>query len=228
MKKIIIAIDGYAACGKSTTAKAVASELNYTYLDSGAMYRAVTLYFIENHINITDPKAVAKGLQEIDIEFHLNNDNGYFETFLNGLNVEGEIRRMEVSEKVSDVSALPEVRKAMVAIQHKLGKKKGIVMDGRDIGTYVFPDAELKIFMVASMEARAFRRQQEFLESNYLINLDDVKQNLIERDQKDTTRQVSPLKKAEDAIEIDTTHITIEEQVEKIIELATGKMVEYG
>jgi CMP/dCMP kinase len=226
MKKIVIAIDGYSACGKSTTAKAVASKLGYLYLDSGAMYRAVTLYFDQHYININNSKEVDKALEEIHITFILNPKLMYNETYLNGLNVEEEIRKMYVSERVSEVSALPQVRKALVAQQRKLGRKKGVVMDGRDIGTVVFPDAELKIFMLADFQIRAERRQKELLEKDQLLNLEEVKENLRKRDFLDTTRQESPLKKAEDAYIIDTTFITIEEQVEEIIKLATSKMIE--
>ncbi|CAN5395906.1 (d)CMP kinase [soil metagenome] len=226
MKKIIIAIDGYSACGKSTTAKAVARKLGYLYLDSGAMYRAVTLYFYQHYINLTNPKEVEKALENIHITFILNPKLLYNETYLNGLNVEEEIRKMYVSEKVSEVSALPQVRKALVAQQRKLGKKKGVVMDGRDIGTVVFPDAELKIFMMADFQIRAERRQKELLEKYQLLNLEEVKKNLQKRDFLDTTRRESPLKKSEDAHVIDTTFITIEEQVEEIINLATSKMIE--
>ena len=160
MKKITIAIDGYSACGKSTTAKAVAAILGYTYIDSGAMYRAVTLYFLDNYVSLTNEKEIERALQKIDIGFKKNPDNNRHEICLNGLNVEADIRKMRISEMVSPVSAIPQVRKAMVAIQQKMGKKKGIVMDGRDIGTVVFPDAELKLFMTADINVRAERRQQ--------------------------------------------------------------------
>lgn len=226
MKKIVIAIDGYSACGKSTTAKAVARKLEYLYLDSGAMYRAVTLYFHQHYINLTNPRDIEKALENIHITFILNPKLMYNETYLNGLNVEEEIRKMYISERVSEVSALPQVRKALVAQQRKLGKKKGVVMDGRDIGTVVFPEAELKIFMMADFQIRAERRQKELLEKDQLLNLEEVKANLQKRDFLDTTRLESPLKKAEDAHVIDTTFITIEEQVEEIINLATSKMIE--
>jgi cytidylate kinase len=226
MKKIVIAIDGYSACGKSTTAKAVARKLKYLYLDSGAMYRAVTLYFHQHYINLTNPRDIEKALENIHISFILNPKLMYNETYLNGLNVEEEIRKMYVSERVSEVSALPQVRKALVAQQRKLGEKKGVVMDGRDIGTVVFPEAELKIFMMADFQIRAERRQKELLEKDQLLNLEEVKANLQKRDFLDTTRQESPLKKAEDAHIIDTTFITIDEQVEEIINLATTKMIE--
>ncbi len=224
MKKIIIAIDGYSACGKSTTAKEVAKELNYRYIDSGAMYRAVTLYFLDHHVSITNPKEVEKALQEIHITFIINS-KGISETFLNGINIESAIRKMRISENVSQVSAIREVRLAMVDQQRKLRKERGIVMDGRDIGTVVFPEAELKVFLTADMLVRAFRRQKEFLEKNDLVDIDEIVDNLTKRDQIDSTRKESPLIKADKAISIDTTHITIDEQVDEVIRLALTKMV---
>jgi CMP/dCMP kinase len=224
MKKIIIAIDGYSACGKSTTAKEVARELNYRYIDSGAMYRAVTAYFLDHHVSLTNPKEVERALGEIRITFIVNS-KGISETFLNGISVEGAIRKMRISENVSQVSALRDVRVAMVEQQRKLGKEKGIVMDGRDIGTVVFPDAELKIFLTADMLVRAFRRQKELLERNDLIDIDEIIDNLTKRDQIDSNRKESPLVKAENAITIDTTHITIDEQVDEVIRLALTKMI---
>jgi cytidylate kinase len=226
MKKIIIAIDGYSACGKSTTAKAVASRLGYAYIDTGAMYRATTLYFAEHYINLTDPKAVLKALENIHINFIYNPKSDKSETYLNGLNVEDEIRKMYISEQVSEVSALPDVRKTMVALQKKMGKKRGVVMDGRDIGTEVFPDAELKLFMMADMMVRAHRRQQELFEKKQIVPLDDIVDNLQKRDYLDTTRKEGPLRKADDATVLDTTYITIDEQVDFIINLAVGKMIE--
>lgn len=226
MKKIVIAIDGYSACGKSSTAKIVAAKLNYAYIDSGAMYRAVTYYFLQNYVNQTNPKAVKKALNSIHIEFHHNSRSGENETYLNGLNVENEIRKMEVSNNVSEVSALADVRTCMVEQQRKMGKKKGVVMDGRDIGTAVFPEAELKIFMTADFEARAARRQKELLEKKQLVDLEEVKANLNKRDHIDTTRKENPLRKAEDAHVIDTTHVTLEEQVDLILDLASAKIVE--
>lgn len=226
MKKIVIAIDGYSACGKSSTAKIVAAKLNYAYIDSGAMYRAVTYYFLQNYVNQTNPKAVKKALDSIQIEFHHNSRSGENETYLNGLNVESEIRKMEVSNNVSEVSALADVRSCMVEQQRKMGKKKGVVMDGRDIGTAVFPDAELKIFMTADFEARAARRQKELLEKKQLVDLEEVKANLAKRDHIDTTRKENPLRKAADAHIIDTTHVTLEEQVDLILDLASAIFVE--
>jgi CMP/dCMP kinase len=224
MRKIIIAIDGYSACGKSTTAKEVAKELNYRYIDSGAMYRAVTLYFLDHHVSITNPKEVERALREIKITFVINS-KGTSETFLNGINVEGPIRKMRISENVSQISAIKDVRVAMVDQQRKLGKDKGIVMDGRDIGTVVFPNAELKIFLTADMLVRAFRRQKELLEKNDLVDIDEIIDNLTKRDQIDSNRKESPLIKAENALSIDTTHITIDEQVDEVIRLALTKMI---
>ncbi len=223
MKKIIIAIDGYSACGKSTTAKEVAKELNYRYIDSGAMYRAVTVYFLDHHVSITNLREVDKALGEVRITFVINS-KGISETFLNGITVESAIRKMRISENVSQVSAIKNVRVAMVEQQRKLGKEKGIVMDGRDIGTVVFPDAELKIFATADMLVRAFRRQKELLEKNDLVDIDEIIDNLTKRDQIDSTRKESPLIKAQNAISIDTTHITIDEQVDEVIRLALTKM----
>lgn len=225
MKKIVLAIDGYSACGKSTTAKAVAIILGYTYIDSGAMYRAVTLYFHQHHISLTNKKEVVKALENIDISFHINEKTGLAETFLNGLNVENEIRKMYISENVSQVSCLAEVRKAMVAQQRKLGKKKGVVMDGRDIGTVVFPDAELKIFMEADIYVRAGRRQEELLQRNQMVGLDEIINNLKKRDHIDSTRKESPLRKADDAVVLDTSFLTFEEQVDEIINLALGTIL---
>lgn len=225
MEKIVIAIDGYSACGKSTTAKAVAQLLKYVYVDTGAMYRAVTVYFIDNYINITDPKQVNKALESIELEFERDPDGQDCEIFLNGINVATRIREMQVSEQVSQVSAISQVREKMVVQQRKMGKRKGVVMDGRDIGTVVFPDAELKIFMKADLNVRAARRQAELLERGHLVNLDEIKQNLVHRDKIDTTRKVSPLKQSDDAYVIDTTHMTFSEQVEEIINLATAVMI---
>jgi CMP/dCMP kinase len=224
LRKIVIAIDGYSACGKSTTAKEVAKVLGYRYIDSGAMYRAVTLYFLDSHISLTNPKEISRALDQITISF-LVNAKKQTETFLNGLSVEHEIRDMRISEMVSPVSTLKEVRQAMVAQQRRMGREKGIVMDGRDIGTVVFPDAELKVFMTADVIIRAIRRQQELLERDTLVDLDEVIDNIRKRDQIDTTRVESPLRKAEDAIAIDTTHITLDEQVEQVIRLALSRML---
>lgn len=224
MRKIIVAIDGYSACGKSTTAKKVAQILGYYYVDSGAMYRAVTVYFLENHISLTNPNEINRALANIQVSFKIN-PQGITETYLNGLNVERKIRKMQISEWVSRVSAIKEVREAMVEAQRKIGKRKGIVMDGRDIGTVVFPEAELKLFLTADLLVRAFRRQKELLERDELVDLDNVIANLRERDELDSSREVSPLRQAKDAIVIDTTHVTIDEQVDEAIRLATARMI---
>ena len=224
MQKIVIAIDGYSGCGKSSTAKAVAQILGYTYIDSGAMYRAATLHFLNHHVVLSNPKEVNKYLESLEISFHLNHDNGKQETFLNGLNVEDEIRSMRVSDYVSEVSKIKEVRTELVAQQQKMGKKKGVVMDGRDIGTVVFPTAELKVFMSADLNIRAERRQKELLERGELVALEKIVQNLAERDQVDTTRQESPLRKAEDAVELDTSLLEFEDQVNQIVSFAKEKI----
>ena len=218
MREIIIAIDGYSGCGKSTTAKLVAAEIDYSYIDTGAMYRATTLYFLENHVRLTNDKEVKEALDNIDIEFKVNAKTHESETFLNGLNVEKQIRKMRVTEHVSPVSALSAVRDKMVAQQQKMGKKKTVVMDGRDIGTNVFPEAELKFFMTADLTIRAQRRQAELNKKGQRVGLEDIIANLEERDRIDTTRSESPLRKAEDAHLLDTTNLTIEAQVQYIID----------
>ena len=214
IRKIIIAIDGYSSCGKSTTAKIVAARLGYGYIDTGAMYRAVALYFIENNISLTNPKEISRALNEIQISFHNNPKNNLNETFLNGVNVEKEIRKMFVSDRVSEVSAIPEVRHAMVSQQQKMGRKKGIVMDGRDIGTTVFPAAEMKLFMTADNAVRVERRFKEMIRKNPNTSIEDVKNNLELRDYIDSNREISPLRKAEDAIVLDNTNLTHEEQLQ--------------
>jgi cytidylate kinase len=223
MNRITIAIDGYSACGKSTTAKRVAAILGYRYIDSGAMYRAVTLYFLENHVSITNPKEIRKALEAIRISFQVN-AKGVTETFLNGLNVEQSIREMRISENVSQVSTLKDIRVAMVEQQRRLGKHKGVIMDGRDIGTVVFPDAELKLFLTADIHIRAARRQQELLQTGEMIGIEAIVENLRKRDKIDSTRAESPLVKAEGAIEIDTSYVTIDEQVDEVIQLALGEI----
>lgn len=227
MRKIIIAIDGYSACGKSTAAKETAKILGFRYIDSGAMYRAVTLFFLDNHVSLTNPKEIDRALQQIRISFRVN-PHGKTETFLNGVIVEKEIRDMRVSEFVSQVSTLPTVRHAMVDQQRRMGKERAIVMDGRDIGTVVFPDAELKLFLNADILVRAFRRQKELLERDEMVDIDSIVENLQKRDQIDSTRKESPLRKASDAIDMDTTHITIEEEVDEVVRLALGKMLRKG
>jgi CMP/dCMP kinase len=224
LRKIIIAIDGYSACGKSTTAKQVARALGYTYIDTGAMYRCVTYYFLQHYVSLTNPRQIARALDEIKITFFVNKENES-ETFLNGLNVEKEIRKMKVSNHVSQVSVLKEVRNALVNQQRKLGKDRGIVMDGRDIGTVVFPNADIKLFMNADIQVRAYRRQKEFLNKGKLITFDEVLENIRMRDEIDTTRAESPLRKANDAIEINTTHITIAEQVDEVIRQSVSRIL---
>ncbi len=227
MRKIVIAIDGYSACGKSTTAKEVARILGYRYIDSGAMYRAITLYFLDHLVSFTNPKEIDKALQEIKLSFVVNL-KGVSEIFLNGINVEKAIRKMRISENVSQVSTIKVVREAMVALQRKMGKDKGIVMDGRDIGTVVFPEAELKVFLTADLMVRAFRRQKELLEKEDLVPIDTIVENLRSRDLIDSTRKESPLVKANDATEMDTTHVTIDEQVDEVVRMALSKMVVAG
>ncbi len=219
LHKITIAIDGYSSCGKSTLARQLAGELRYRYIDSGAMYRAVTLYFIREGVDIKEPGEVAEALHNIHLSFELNERTGESEIHLNDENVCRAIREMLVAEKVSEVAAIKEVRRIAVAQQQKMGKGKGIVMDGRDVGTVVFPDAELKIFMTADPAIRVMRRFEELYETNPAITLDEVRTNLEMRDYIDTNREVSPLRKAEDAILLDNTGLTREEQLEKVLAL---------
>lgn len=220
MKKIVIAVDGYSSCGKSTTAKRVATLMNYAYIDTGAMYRAVTLYFLQNLVTLTNEREVKKALENIHIEFRRNPNDGRNETFLNGFNVENEIRKLYIANMVSEVSAIPEVRYAMVAQQQKMGKSRGVVMDGRDIGTKVFPDAELKVFMTADPLIRASRRQIELMERGDIVDLEEIMANIKKRDLIDTTRKESPLRQAEDAILLDTSYMTLDEQVDAVIIMA--------
>ncbi len=226
MSKIVIAIDGYSSCGKSTTAKAVAARLGYAYIDTGAMYRAVSLYFWDNHISPTNPKEVTNALEHIHIAFSHNPKTGLSETCLNGLNVEDEIRKMYISNMVSEVSTIVDVRRAMVAQQQKMGRKRGVVMDGRDIGTKVFPDAEVKVFMTADTLIRAKRRQVELLAKKELVNLDDIVANLRKRDYIDSTRAESPLVQAPDAVLLDTSFMTLDDQIDWVIDLARKRIEE--
>ncbi len=217
MKKITIAIDGFSSCGKSTMAKDLAREIGYIYIDSGAMYRAVTLYCIEN--SLVDGKEIntdklREAMKDIRISFQLNAETGRPDTYLNGVNVESKIRTMEVSSLVSPVATLDFVREAMVAQQQAMGKEKGIVMDGRDIGTTVFPDAELKIFVTASAEVRAQRRYDELKAKGQEASYEEILANVKERDFIDQNREVSPLRKADDAILLDNSNLTIAEQKE--------------
>ena len=219
MKDIVIAIDGNSGCGKSSTAKVLAQKLKYIYIDTGAMYRAVTLFFIKHKIDLKNDKDVEEALKQIDISFQYNIDTGKNETYLNRKNVENEIRQMEVSNLVSPVSEISKVRRKLVEQQRRLGEGRGVVMDGRDIGTVVFPNAELKIFMTADLEVRAQRRQLELKEKGIHVALEDVIENLKNRDAIDSSRADSPLKKADDAHIVDTSNITFDEQVEQILTL---------
>ena len=214
MKQIIIALDGYSGTGKSSTAKEVAKALGYTYIDSGAMYRATTFYFLENEIDVNDIEQVNQALNQIKISFSDNH------VLLNGVDISDEIRTMRINENVSMVSAIKEVRVAMVSQQQQIGEERGIVMDGRDIATVVFPDAELKVFMIANADVRAERRQRELAEKGIHEELNVIKMNLLDRDKIDSSRAESPLKKADDAVEVDTSYLTFDEQVHKIVELA--------
>jgi len=224
MKKIVIAVDGYSSTGKSTLAKALAKKLNYVFVDSGAMYRAITLYFLRERIDWENTDAVNAALQNITLDFEYNAEKGKSDMLLNEENVEVEIREMLVSEKVSDVSTVKEVREFAVAQQQKMGEKKGIVMDGRDIGTTVFPDAELKIFVTAAPEVRVERRFKQLYEINPSINIEDVKKNLEMRDYIDSHREVSPLRQADDAIVLDNSDLTREEQLERALKLVKERI----
>ncbi|MBB6500221.1 (d)CMP kinase [Pedobacter cryoconitis] len=216
-KNLVIAIDGYSSCGKSTLAKALAKTLGFIYIDSGAMYRAVTLYFIRNHINMADEAAVTDALQHIELNFHSRDYESHIT--LNGEEVSEEIRQMPVSENVSEVSALKQVRKEMVRQQQRMGKSKNIVMDGRDIGTTVFPDAQVKLFMTADPKIRAERRFKELQsKGDTSTSLEDVFENLAHRDYADTTRKESPLVRADDAIILDNTNITPVQQLDFALE----------
>jgi len=223
-KKLIIAIDGYSSCGKSTFAKAIAKELSYIFIDSGAMYRAVTLYCMRRGFigsGFLDKQGIIDELKEINIEFVFNPDISEYETFLNSGNVENEIRGIEVTSYVSRISQIPEVRSRMVELQRQIGVFKGIVMDGRDIGTVVFPDAELKLFMTASVDIRAKRRFDELKAKNIIVDYEEIRRNIIARDITDENRDISPLRRADDAIILDNSKMTVEEQmvwVRQIIE----------
>ncbi len=224
MKKIIVTIDGWSSCGKSTIAKQLAKSLGYVYIDSGAMYRAITLYFLRNHIDWTDPAAVEEALHHINLHFVYNTKSLQSEMHLNEENVEYMIRDMVVAEKVSEVATIAMVRTFAVAQQQKMGADKGIVMDGRDIGTTVFPDAALKIFMTADIMTRVERRFKEMFEKNPNITIDEVKSNLEMRDYIDSNREVSPLRMAEDAILLDNSNLTMEEQLDIALKLVAKKL----
>lgn len=218
MKKITIAIDGHSSCGKSTMAKQLAQDLGYIYIDTGAMYRAVTLYAMNNNMISSDRQVDTQALQtaigDISITFRLNSETKLPETYLNGVNVENEIRTIEVSNCVSHIAVLPFVREAMVTQQRNMGREKGVVMDGRDIGTTVFPDAELKVFVTASAEVRAQRRYDELMCKGMPAGYADILKNVIERDYIDSHRDVSPLRAADDAILLDNSEMTLEQQQE--------------
>lgn len=220
-KKIIIAIDGYSSCGKSTFAKALAARLGYIFIDTGAMYRAVTLYAMRQGI-ADQPQAVVAALPKIDIAFRFNPESGRSEVYLNGENVEREIRRIDVSNRVSTISSIPEVRAKLVALQQQMGKTRGVVMDGRDIGTVVFPNAELKIFMTADPRVRAERRYKELRAKGEEVSLEEIERNVRERDRQDETRAVSPLRRADDAVVLDNSHMTVEEQMAWFMERFEG------
>ena len=215
--KIIIAIDGFSSCGKSTFAKAIAARLGYIFIDTGAMYRAVTLYALDHgaiHSGIVDEEAVVRLLGEISITFRFNPERGASDIYVNGDLAEGRIRTIEVSNCVSRVSAIPEVRSKLVAMQQEMGRRRGVVMDGRDIGTVVFPDAELKIFMTADPAVRARRRYDELRARGDEVSLEEIERNVRERDRADMSRAVSPLRQAEDAIVLDNSHMSVGEQME--------------
>jgi cytidylate kinase len=226
-KKLIIAIDGYSSSGKSTFAKAIAEELNYIYIDSGAMYRAVTLYcmrrgFIgEGRLNTA---GIVQELKDIHIEFVYNPDIAEYETFLNSENVEKEIRGIEVSGHVSNISKIAEVRARMVELQRQIGVYKGIVMDGRDIGTVVFPDADLKIFMTASVDIRAKRRYDELRSKGVKVDQEEIRRNIVARDITDENRDISPLRRADDAVILDNSRMTVEEQMEWVRQIIEKKI----
>lgn len=227
LKKITIAIDGFSSTGKSTLAKSLAKSLSYVYIDTGAMYRAVTLFAMrkglidKNHFN---KEGLVESLPAIELHFEYNPEKGFAEVFLGQENVEGVIRSLEVSQYVSQIAEVPEVRRKLVEQQQSFGKSKGVVMDGRDIGTVVFPDAELKVFMTASPEIRAQRRYDELIVKDPNISYEAVFKNVVDRDQIDTTRADSPLLKADDAIEVDNSHLTIEEQFNLILDLAQERI----
>ncbi len=225
-KKLIIAIDGYSSCGKSTFARAIAKELNYIYIDSGAMYRAVTLYSLRRKLvgtGVIHEQSIIGELKDIHIEFVYNPDISEYETFLNSENVEREIRGIEVSAHVSRVSQIPEVRYRMVELQRQIGVFKGIVMDGRDIGTVVFPDADLKIFMTASVDIRAQRRYDELKTKGLNIDLEEIRKNIIARDITDENRDISPLRRADDAVILDNSRMSVGEQMDWVMRIIKDK-----
>jgi len=217
-QKIIIAIDGHASCGKSTLAKTIAKNLEYIYLDSGAMYRAVTLYVIENNVNVTDIASVQNALQNIDISFCYNAETQQSDTYLNAKNVEKLIRSKKVAQRVSEIAAIGKVRHFLVQQQRVIGQKRGLVCDGRDIGTVVFPDAELKIFLTANIITRTQRRYDELQGKGIVMTAAEISENLQQRDFIDSTREISPLRKAKDAIVLDNSDLSREEQLQQVLE----------
>lgn len=223
-KKIIITLDGWSSCGKSTLAKKLATKLGYTYVDSGAMYRAITLYFLQHQVLWTDEKMLTEALIKIELAFVEDSATGKSNIYLNGKNVELLIRELVVAEKVSAVSAIKEVRNFAVAKQQEMGRQKGIVMDGRDIGTVIFPEAELKIFMTADNEVRVKRRFIEMSELNPNVSIEEVRKNIESRDYTDSNREISPLRKANDAIVLDNTYLTTEQQFEIAFNWANEKI----
>jgi len=226
-KKLIIAIDGYSSCGKSTFAKAIARELNYIYVDSGAMYRAVTLYCMrKGYIGKGDIilKSILDEIKDIHISFVYNSDILEYETYLNSENVENEIRGVDVSSHVSRISQIPEVRSRLVELQRQIGVFKGIVMDGRDIGTVVFPDADLKIFMTASVDIRSRRRFDELRNRKNEVEFEEIRKNIIARDIADENRDISPLRRADDAIVLDNSRMTVVQQMEWVMKIIRNKV----
>lgn len=222
MRDLIIAIDGHSSTGKSTLAKLLAKELGYIHIDSGAMYRAITLYALDNGLinaNLVNESMLLDQLDLIDIRFEFNPENGKNEIFLNGINVEDKIREMEISSKVSMVAKIAEVRNFAVDLQRKMSENKRIVMDGRDIGTTVFPNADLKIFLTASAHERALRRYEELLKTEHPSTYKEVVKNITERDEMDTTREISPLRKADDAIVVDNGNMTPQETLEVVLKI---------
>lgn len=225
--KIIIAIDGHSSTGKSTLAKQIAKAFNYLYIDTGAMYRAVTFYALKNNLisnNHFNKEQLIKDLDQIKIDFKYNPEKGFSEVYLNGQNIENDIRQMAVSNFVSEIAAVPEIREKLVEQQRNIAKDKGVVMDGRDIGSVVFPDAELKIFMTASPEVRAQRRFKEITEKGDKVSFEEVLENVKKRDKIDSERAASPLIQTEDAILLDNSHLSPEEQYEKVLELVQDKL----
>lgn len=228
-QKIVIAIDGFSSCGKSTFAKMIAARLGYIFIDTGAMYRAVTLYALENGAivnGIVDEQLIRTLLDRIVINFRFNPQRGASDIYVDGEWVEGKIRTIEVSNFVSAVSQIPEVRTKLVAMQQKMGREKGVVMDGRDIGTVVFPDAELKLFMTADPRIRALRRYEELREKGDSVSLEEIEQNIIDRDRADQSRAISPLRQAEDAVVLDNSYMSLEEQMEWLCrETIVGELI---